>query len=259
MTAQPLTIDPSGFGWRPARPGRSTSGRPDEPVQLPVRAACWRHLRPAHRGHRSRPQHGRIRAGHPRQPPLAGHHLGRGAAARGGDAGGDDIGPFGPYRQSLRMDRYAREADRLLQSRRRLPLLVHDRGARRRPPRAGGREGSAPLQRPLPEPDRCRSGRIRGRGPPSGGPLPGSGGEDPLRRPHSRRGGVRQQPARRLRDRPGRRRPLYHFVVVIDDEQMEISHVIRGEDHLSNTPKHIALIRALGLPRAGVRAHPADP
>jgi glutamyl-tRNA synthetase len=35
-------------------------------------------------------------------------------------------------------------------------------------------------------------------------------------------------------------------VVVIDDEQMEISHVIRGEDHLSNTPKHIALIRALG-------------
>jgi glutamyl-tRNA synthetase len=40
--------------------------------------------------------------------------------------------------------------------------------------------------------------------------------------------------------------PLYHFVVVIDDEQMGISHVIRGEDHLSNTPKHIALIRALG-------------
>ena len=40
--------------------------------------------------------------------------------------------------------------------------------------------------------------------------------------------------------------PLYHFVVVIDDEAMEITHVIRGEDHLSNTPKHIALIRALG-------------
>ncbi|HEY7451077.1 MAG TPA: glutamate--tRNA ligase family protein, partial [Candidatus Limnocylindria bacterium] len=31
-------------------------------------------------------------------------------------AGGDDIGPLGPYRQSLRMDRYAREADRLLRS-----------------------------------------------------------------------------------------------------------------------------------------------
>ena len=47
--------------------------------------------------------------------------------------------------------------------------------------------------------------------------------------------------------------PLYHFVVVVDDEAMEISHVIRGEDHLSNTPKHIALIRALGYrePRFG--------
>jgi glutamyl-tRNA synthetase len=40
--------------------------------------------------------------------------------------------------------------------------------------------------------------------------------------------------------------PLYHFVVVVDDEAMAISHVVRGEDHLSNTPKHIALIRALG-------------
>jgi glutamyl-tRNA synthetase len=47
--------------------------------------------------------------------------------------------------------------------------------------------------------------------------------------------------------------PLYHFVVVVDDEAMEITHVIRGEDHLSNTPKHIALIRALGYrqPRFG--------
>ena len=40
--------------------------------------------------------------------------------------------------------------------------------------------------------------------------------------------------------------PLYHFVVVVDDEAMGITHVVRGEDHLSNTPKHIALIRALG-------------
>ena len=40
--------------------------------------------------------------------------------------------------------------------------------------------------------------------------------------------------------------PLYHFVVVVDDVEMEISHVIRGEDHLSNTPKHILLFRALG-------------
>ncbi|MEA2025861.1 MAG: glutamate--tRNA ligase [Chloroflexota bacterium] len=40
--------------------------------------------------------------------------------------------------------------------------------------------------------------------------------------------------------------PLYHFVVVVDDIAMRISHVIRGEDHLSNTPKHVLLFKALG-------------
>ena len=39
---------------------------------------------------------------------------------------------------------------------------------------------------------------------------------------------------------------IFHFVNVIDDIEMKISHVIRGEDHLSNTPKHIELYRALG-------------
>lgn len=42
--------------------------------------------------------------------------------------------------------------------------------------------------------------------------------------------------------------PLYNFAVVIDDYEMTISHVIRGEDHLSNTPKQILLQQALGLP-----------
>jgi len=40
--------------------------------------------------------------------------------------------------------------------------------------------------------------------------------------------------------------PTYHMSVVSDDIDMRITHVIRGEDHLSNTPKHIALFRALG-------------
>ncbi len=40
--------------------------------------------------------------------------------------------------------------------------------------------------------------------------------------------------------------PLYHFTVVVDDAAMGISEVIRGEDHLSNTPKHILLFQALG-------------
>ncbi|OGZ63622.1 MAG: glutamate--tRNA ligase [Candidatus Staskawiczbacteria bacterium RIFCSPLOWO2_01_FULL_40_39] len=41
--------------------------------------------------------------------------------------------------------------------------------------------------------------------------------------------------------------PLYHFAVVVDDYEMQISHIIRGEDHLSNTPKQILLQEALGF------------
>lgn len=40
--------------------------------------------------------------------------------------------------------------------------------------------------------------------------------------------------------------PLYNFVVVIDDALMQITHVIRGEDHLSNTPKQVAIFKAIG-------------
>src|SRR3954468_24321455 len=40
--------------------------------------------------------------------------------------------------------------------------------------------------------------------------------------------------------------PTYHMSVVVDDIDMRVSHVIRGEDHLSNTPKHIPLFEALG-------------
>jgi len=39
---------------------------------------------------------------------------------------------------------------------------------------------------------------------------------------------------------------IFHFVSVVDDIEMKITHVIRGEDHLSNTPKHIELYKALG-------------
>jgi glutamyl-tRNA synthetase len=45
--------------------------------------------------------------------------------------------------------------------------------------------------------------------------------------------------------------PMYNFVVVVDDAAMKITHVIRGEDHISNTPKQILLYQACGytLPR----------
>jgi len=42
--------------------------------------------------------------------------------------------------------------------------------------------------------------------------------------------------------------PVFHFVNVVDDITMRITHVIRGEDHLSNTSKHVELFNALGAP-----------
>lgn len=43
--------------------------------------------------------------------------------------------------------------------------------------------------------------------------------------------------------------PLYHLAVVVDDYEMRISHIIRGEDHVANTAKHILLQEALGFDR----------
>jgi glutamyl-tRNA synthetase len=42
--------------------------------------------------------------------------------------------------------------------------------------------------------------------------------------------------------------PIYNLAVVSDDIEMKITHVIRGDDHISNTPKQIAIYRALGKP-----------
>ena len=161
-------------------------------------------------------------------------------------AGGEDIGPFAPYRQSLRMNRYAREADRLLQSgaayhcwctTEELDAVRREQEAAREAPRYNGRclrltdaeraqfeaEGRQPVIRLAVPPEMIRfDDLIRGEVEFDNALL----GDFVIVRAN----GV----------------PLYHFVVVVDDEQMEISHVIRGEDHLSNTPKHIALIRALG-------------
>lgn len=42
--------------------------------------------------------------------------------------------------------------------------------------------------------------------------------------------------------------PTYHFAVVVDDANMEISHVLRAQEHLMNTPKHAFIQQALGVP-----------
>ena len=164
----------------------------------------------------------------------------------GADAGGEDIGPYGPYRQSLRMDRYAREADRLLQSgaayhcwctTEELDAVRREQEANKEAPRYNGRCLN------LTDADRAQF-ETDGRRPAVRFRVPA----ETIRFDDLIRGEVEFDNSL-LGDFVIVRAdgvPLYHFVVVIDDEQMEISHVIRGEDHLSNTPKHIALIRALG-------------
>jgi glutamyl-tRNA synthetase len=168
-------------------------------------------------------------------------------------AGGEDLGEYGPYRQSQRWDLYAREAQRLLESGAsyhcwctpdELDVVRRQQERDHEPPRYNGRclsltdaqvaafqaEGRKPAIRFKVAPEKVSfDDLIRGEVEFDNALL----GDFVI---------VRSEGV-----------PLYHFVVVVDDEAMRISHVIRGEDHLSNTPKHIALIRALGYiePRFG--------
>jgi glutamyl-tRNA synthetase len=168
-------------------------------------------------------------------------------------AEGEDIGPFGPYRQSSRSELYAAEASRLLESGHayhcwctpeELDAVRREQEANKEAPRYNGRclrLADADREQFVAE---GRQPAIRFRVP-----------AEVVRFDDLIRGEVEFDNAL-LGDFIIVRAdgsPLYHFVVVIDDEQMEITHVIRGEDHLSNTPKHMALIQALGyrMPRFG--------
>jgi glutamyl/glutaminyl-tRNA synthetase len=53
--------------------------------------------------------------------------------------------------------------------------------------------------------------------------------------------------------------PVFHLVNVVDDIAMKVTHIIRGEDHLSNTSKHVRALRGLRRDAAGVCAHSAHP
>jgi glutamyl-tRNA synthetase len=164
--------------------------------------------------------------------------------------GGGDIGPYAPYRQMLRLDSYREASDRLLAADLAYPCfctpdeLDADRKAQeaaKQPPRYVGRCAAlTPEQRAARLVATGRPPAIRFR------VRPGVIGWNDLIRDRieidtANLGGdfviVR-----------GDGTPLYHFVVVVDDAAMEISHVIRGEDHIGNTPKHILLFEALGHP-----------
>jgi glutamyl-tRNA synthetase len=124
------------------------------------------------------------------------------------DEGPDKGGPFGPYFQSQRADIYKRRVRELVDT----GLAYEREGAVRfkmtRQPIEVSDLVAGPVVRPLNETEMTDPDFV----------IVRSDGN-----------------------------PVFHLVNVVDDIEMKVSHVIRGEDHLSNTPKHIALFRAFGV------------
>src|SRR6187397_1362249 len=167
-------------------------------------------------------------------------------------AGDAARGPHAPYRQMERLPLYAEAAERLLAEDKAYPCyctpeeLAEVRArqeAAKEPPRYSGRCANL-------TPGERRARDAEGRR----GALRFRVGEGTVALDDIVRGHVEIDVANLGGDFVIVRAdgtPLYHFTVVVDDAAMEVSDVIRGEDHLSNTPKHILLFRALGheIPR----------
>ena len=162
-------------------------------------------------------------------------------------AGDAARGPHAPYRQMERLPLYAEAARAPARRRQGLPVLLHARGAGRRAGAPGGGEGAAALLGTVRQPyaDERAAFEAEGRRP----AIRFRVGEGDVAFDDVVRGHVEFDVANLGGDFVIVRAdgsPLYHFMVVVDDTAMAITHVIRGEDHLSNTPKHILLFRALG-------------
>ena len=159
------------------------------------------------------------------------------------DEGPDVGGACGPYRQSERLHLYSSLRQRAARRRPRLLLLLLAAEARGRSPGDARRRPSAALRRHLP-----RRSRPRRRGAAS------TAGEravvrfrvpehidvafqDLVRGEVTFSTDVIGDPVLVRSDG----RPAYNFAVVVDDALMEITHVIRGEDHISNTPRQMLL------------------
>ena len=165
-----------------------------------------------------------------------------------GVQGAVDVGPYAPYRQMQRLDTYRAAAEQLLAADRAYPCfctpeeLEADRRAQeaaKEPPRYVGRCANLTVGQRAARAGEGRAAATRFR------VRPGIVAWDDLVR-----GRIEIDSANLGGDFVivrGDGTPLYHFTVVVDDAAMRISHVVRGEDHISNTPKHILLFEALGL------------
>jgi nondiscriminating glutamyl-tRNA synthetase len=164
------------------------------------------------------------------------------------DEGPDKGGAFGPYRQSDRMQLYHDYAERLLVEGKaylcfcKAEELEHDRKralAEHRSPLYSGKCRALDPAESLKRRANGEAGAIRLHIP-----------ERPIRFHDIVHGDV--EFSNEVVSDPiivrSSGMPVYNYVVVIDDAEMKITHVIRGDDHLSNTPKQVALYEALGWP-----------
>ena len=160
-------------------------------------------------------------------------------------------GNFGPYRQSERLHIYAEHTQRLLNEDKAYCCFCTQEMLEEDHKKAVAEH--SPL---------VYSGRCRELGPRTVKKYLDAGkpfavrlriGEEPLRFHDLVRGTVEFPPeavsdpilVRSSNDgQPGM--PVYNYVVTIDDALMEITHVIRGDDHISNTPKQVAIYNAFG-------------
>jgi len=164
------------------------------------------------------------------------------------DEGPDVGGPFTPYRQSDRLEIYREHAERLVKEGKAY-LCFCSQEELEREREAAMAEQRSPLY----------SGKCRGLDPAESQRRRAAGDAAAIRlaipeRPikfHDIVRGMVEFSNEAVSDPIILRSsgiPVYNYVVVVDDALMEITHVIRGDDHLSNTPKQVALYEALGWP-----------
>src|SRR5471032_2774388 len=205
--------------------------RPHRAVRVGLRAPLRRHLRAAHRGHRP----GAFDAG-----GGAGHHRGHAVAGLDHDEG--------PFYQMQRMDRYREVVAQMLaegtayhcySSPEEVEAMRERMRAAGEKPRYDGTWRPEP-GKTLPAVPADRKPVVRFKNP-----LDGDVTWDDVVK------GTITISNRELDDlviaRPDGT-PTYNFCVAVDDWDMQITHVIRGDDHVNNTPRQVNILRAIGAP-----------
>ncbi len=163
------------------------------------------------------------------------------------DEGPEIGGPFAPYVQSQRLDRYRAAADELIGKNRayrcycsaaRLDEVRKDQQARKEPPRYDRRCRRLPEEEKRSLADAVDEPVVRLAIPESGSTTV----HDLLRGDMTFENALLDDLVLLKSDGF----PTYHLANIVDDHEMEISHVLRGEDWLSSTPRHVILYQAFG-------------